>query len=422
MTAPLLDLQLDPTIKGFPPGRPAVRLGDVPSLGWNVYTGDLGSPALVLRRDAVDHNRRWMRTFAARHRALLAPHGKTTMAPQLWSRQLEDGAWGITVATAHQAAVALRHGFRRLVLANEVVNPRELAWVQEVHDADPGSEVLTLLDAEEGVARAERVGGGRRRLPVLVELGRDGARAGCRTVEGALSLARRVAASPRLELRGFECFEGIAPGEDLAARAVEARRWVSGLAELAARARDEGLVATAEPWVTAGGSAFFDLVAAGLSPLEGFRLVLRSGCYLVHDDGHYAAFVRGAEERMGLPPDQRPALRPALELWTEVLSRPEPGLAILNAGKRDLPVDLGLPVPRRYLPDGERAPREVAGWRLGAIYDQHAQLWTERGREPAIGDRVGLGISHPCTAFDRWQVLFEVAEDGAVLGAIRTFF
>jgi D-serine dehydratase len=420
---PLLDLVLDATVKGFPAGAPPVALRDVAARGWNVFRGDLGSPVLVLRRAAVDHNRRWMTSFVARHGALLAPHGKTTMAPQLWRRQLEDGAWGITVANAHQAAVGLRHGFRRLVLASEVVNPAELAWLQRVLDDDPGVEIVTLVDAEEGVGRIERCASGKRRIPVLVEVGIPGARAGCRGVRDALAVARRAAASPAVELRGFECFEGIAPGEDPEARAAAVRSWLADLSAAAAAARDEGLLAPGvEPWITAGGSAFFDLVASGLSSLAGFRLVLRSGCYLVHDDGLYAGLVAGAEARMAVPVPARPVLRPALELWAEVLSRPEPGLAILNAGKRDFPQDAGLAVPRRYLRTGDVAPRAISGWRLAATYDQHVQLWTPPGEEPAIGDRVGLGVSHPCTTFDRWQVLFEVAEDGAVLGAVRTFF
>lgn len=416
---PILDLVLDGSTKGFPPRARPARIRDVPGLGWNAFAGDLGSPALVLRRAALDHNRGFMREFAARHGALLAPHGKTTMAPQLWRRQLEDGAWGITVANVHQAHVALAHGFRRLLLASEVVDEGELGWLRAAQAGDPATEIVTLVDDEAGVERMERGAGGGRRLPVLVELGRPGQRAGARGVEAALAVARRAARSSAVVVRGVECFEGIAPGDTLEARAEAVRGWIADVAALARAMRARTLLPPGEAWVTAGGTGFFDLVAAGLEALPGFQLVLRSGCYLVHDDGLYAGLVAGAQARMGAAV---PALLPALELWAQVLSRPEPGLAILNAGKRDLPVDAGPPVPRRHLAGPAHPPRAVEGWRIGAVYDQHAQLWTPPGAEPALGDRVALGISHPCTAFDRWQVLWEIGEDGAVLGAVRTFF
>ena len=61
--------------------------------------------AVIKRDSALAHNHAWMRDFTARHRAsLLAPHGKTTMAPQIFAQQLAAGAWGITVATVQQLA------------------------------------------------------------------------------------------------------------------------------------------------------------------------------------------------------------------------------------------------------------------------------------------------------------------------------
>jgi D-serine dehydratase len=33
-----------------------------------------------------------------------------------------------------------------------------------------------------------------------------------------------------------------------------------------------------------------------------------------------------------------------------------------------------------------------------------------------------MGISHPCTTFDKWKYLFTISDDYTVTGAIKTFF
>jgi len=142
--------------------------------------------------------------------------------------------------------------------------------------------------------------------------------------------------------------------------------------------------------------------------------VLRSGCYLTHDHGEYAA--------MG--PDARglgPSLRPAIELWAPVLSCPEPGLALACAGRRDVAFDQGMPLPLRLRrPDGTIEPAsELSVTRLD---DQHAYVNVQPGSELAPGDLICFGISHPCTTFDKWRVIPVVDDDYHVVDAVHTFF
>jgi D-serine deaminase-like pyridoxal phosphate-dependent protein len=149
----------------------------------------------------------------------------------------------------------------------------------------------------------------------------------------------------------------------------------------------------------------------GLALSRPTRVVLRSGCYLTHDHAHYAELS---------PLSDR--LRPALELWAEVISRPEDGLAILCFGKRDAPYDLELPIPlavRRRARGLE--PVERGRLTVRELDDQHAYVDVD-GIALEVGDLVGLGISHPCTAFDKWRLLPLVDEDYRVTGGIRTFF
>src|SRR3546814_18907374 len=78
---------------------------------------------------ALRHNGDWMRRFLAASGARIAPHGKTTMSPQLFGRQIEDGAWAITIGPVQQLQVARRYGFDRVVLANQLVGAQAIRYV-----------------------------------------------------------------------------------------------------------------------------------------------------------------------------------------------------------------------------------------------------------------------------------------------------
>lgn len=420
---PLLDLILDGRTKGFPADRPALRLGDVGSQGWRLQ--DLEFPAAVLRQSVLEHNARWMAEFLKRTGVSLAPHGKTTMAPQLFHRQLADGAWGLTLATAQQVRVAYECGVKRILMANEALGEGFLRWLRRTMDADPAFDFTCLVDSLEGVRRLEETGGGKRPLRVLVELGIAGGRTGVRTLEEGLTVARAVKAAPHLNLRGVECYEGIVVTQDPAADEAAITQWLDLLGDLAHACAAEDLFETDEVLLTAGGSAYFDLVVHRLARLDldrVSRVLLRSGCYLSHDAGHYQHLVRLLEGR--LPEGWRvPShLSPALEVWGQVTSRPEPGLAFLNLGKRDVGHDAGLPSPAWWCRSGAKPMPAPTGWRIAQLYDQHAKLELPPDVDLAVGDLVGCTISHPCTTFDKWQVLFSVDDDYRVVEAIRTCF
>jgi D-serine dehydratase len=423
---PLLDSQLQDRMKGFPLGQPPLRLGAVGDQGWNLLNGDLATPVALLKASVLDANAAWMRSFLQRSGASLCPHGKTTMAPQLFARQLGDGAWGLTLATPQQVRIALKSGVRRILLANQLVDPQTIAWFQRCLDEDANLDLSCLVDDLAGVRRLE-ASPGRRAIPVLLELGLPGGRCGVRDLETGLAVARGVKASPRLRLRGVECFEGIVMSADAQADRARVEGWLEALAELARRCAAEGLFEADEVLLSAGGSAYFDLVAARLSEVnlsQPTRVLLRSGCYVSHDAGHYARLVARLEGRLPESWKQAGALSPAIEIWGSVLSRPERGLAFLDFGKRDVGHDIDLPTPILWARPGlhARPLPTVADWRIESLYDQHARLVIPGDCELAVGDLVGCGISHPCTTFDKWQLLWVVDDDYNVLEGIRTFF
>ena len=424
------DFILDHRSKSFPQTAEPCRASDLAAKGWNLLADDLAYPLAVIRRSALTHNLAWMQDFAARKGVALAPHGKTTMSPELFRQQLAAGAWGLTFATIYQLSVGVEAGARRAIIANQVVCDAELDGLHALLQRHADLRVWFLVDSlaqlrliEDWAVRRQAAGQSARRFDTLLEIGIPGQRTGCRTLEEALALAQAIARSPAAQLGGIECYEGGVARCDSEHDAREVTALVRRVTEVARQCDAQGLFADPTVLLTAGGSAVFDLVVPllrtqGLSrPVEG---VLRSGCYITHDHGNYMRFLRHVEQREGL--DE--SLRPALEVWAMVQSVPEPGLALLTCGRRDVSYDLEMPVPVRWAPRGQRTAGDAPqGWTISALNDQHAYLrFDPTGSTPAVGDRVALGISHPCTTFDKWRWLALVEDDWAVTGAISTRF
>ncbi|MHB8449565.1 MAG: alanine racemase [Mycobacteriales bacterium] len=405
---------LNATVKGFPADSPPVRVGELPALGWNVAREDLPLPLLTLRRSALTHNLQLMAKLCRAAGVLLAPHGKTTMAPQLWQEQLDAGAWGLTAATGQQLQVYRQFGVPRVICANELVDEPSLRFVARELTRDRHFELYSWVDSPQSVEAL--VAASRRYRParpwkVLVEVGANSGRSGVRDDEQLHDLIRALrAAGQAVRLEGIAAYEGLLVSrrplpveeserlDDLTGRVLDAQATCS----------EAGLLEE-NHLITAGGSVAVDEVLNRLAAHVNVpaRFVLRSGCYLTHDHGLYAAT------------SSLTGLRPALELWSYVLSTPEPGLAILGFGRRDAPHDAGLPVPVAVLGRGEAARRSVVGT-VVTLNDQHAYL--RHRTKLQVGERVVLGVSHPCSAFDKWRLIPVVDDEDTIVDCIRTFF
>jgi D-serine dehydratase len=421
---------LQPGVKGLPVTAP-LRQGALGVQGWNVLRADTSFPVAILKSSALRHNLDWMRRFCAQYGATLAPHGKTTMSPQLFGAQLANGAWGITLASATQVQVAHRFGVRRVLLANQLVARADIHSVLQLMHDDPEFEFFALVDSLEGVARlADAVAAHplARPLPLLVELGLPGKRAGCRSDAEAMAVARAVASTPGLQLAGIEGYEGLLVSDDRAADVRAVDDFLARLAALMRAADEDRLFGGTQILLSAGGSGYFDLVARGFAGVGALSLpvlpVLRSGCYLTSDHGSYLRQIGDLDAREGGHPALGgEGLRPALEVWSMVQSRPEPQLAILTMGKRDASYDIDLPVPLFSHRPGPGMPAALPpGCSIVKMNDQHAYLQLPAGFGLAVGDLVGCGISHPCTTFDKWPLLLAVDDDYSVRFGVNTFF
>ncbi|MGW2910118.1 amino acid deaminase [Streptomyces asoensis] len=409
--------RVDHRFKGLPPDADGLTVGELAAQRRNLFTDGFTTPVLALSAERLEHNLALMETYATRHGLAFAPHGKTSMAPQLFRRQTDRGAWGITLAVPHQVRVARAFGVRRIFLANELVDPAALRWTAAQLDADPGFRFVCYVDSVRGVELVDAaLRGAGRPLDVVVELAAgDGARTGVRTEAECAAVADAVAAAPTLRLVGVAGYEGEVPRAD----PERVRAWLRRLTGLAVDLDKAGRFAdTEEIVVSAGGSAWFDAVADVFAELPGLSVpvlkLLRSGAYVSHDDGHYRKLT---------PFNRVPAegaLEPAFRLWTQVVSRPSPDQAFVNAGKRDAAYDLDLPFAQVVRRDGTERP--ATGVSVTALSDQHAWLRTSAEADLEVGDWVGLGLSHPCTSFDKWPLIPLAEADGTVVDYIRTFF
>ena len=397
--------------------------------GLNILDEALHFPVLLLKESALAYNLAAMAEWCTANNFFVAPHGKTTMTPRIFERQIDAGAWAITVATASQAAVCFETGIKRILIANQVVGRANLRSLAALMKADPALDLLCLVDSIDGIEFLNsewQAAGVDRPIGVLVEMGRLGWRTGARTLEAALQLCAEVSKHPRtLSFRGIEGFEGLAHAEDSGLEGKLAREFLGEVGALG-KALQNPSAARGEPLLlSVGGTGFLDAVWEFGQQMQGqghFQIVLRSGCYVTHDHGHYAHKLTAAHERA----DRRanlPVFRPALELWSHVQSRPEEGLAVLNFGKRDCPYDIGLPIP--LFERNCNAAEQRVDLRHAAIIDtndQHAYLTGPGVEQLRVGDQVCCGISHPCTAFDKWRILPVVDDSYNLLDIYRTYF
>lgn len=394
---------------------------DIPGLNWNLLHEDLSLPSAVLYEDRLRHNLDWMERFIAAYGVKLAPHGKTTMAPTLFHMQLKSGAWGITLATAHQTQVAYWHGVRRVLMANQLIGKENMAIISRLLE-DSAFDYYCLVDS---AAQIDQLGAfyskHDQRLNVLVELGVPGGRTGLRDDEqltAALAALQRW--SSTLLLSGIEIYEGVLDDEKLI------RAFLERALAVTRRLVDENRFQRVPILLSGAGSAWYDVVADVFSSAnftDLVEIVLRPGCYLTHDAGMYREAQAQIMYRNSIADQIGIDLVPALQVWAYVQSVPEQNKAIVAMGKRDAAFDAGLPTPSLHYRPGDAAPMVApAHWALTRMMDQHAYMQIASGDDLRVGDMIAFDISHPCLTFDKWRALPLLDAQYRVVDVIRTFF
>ncbi|GAB3784677.1 amino acid deaminase [Dyella agri] len=374
-------------------------------------------PATAIFDSPLANNIAWMQRYADDHGAQLAPHGKTTMTPALFRRQLDAGAWGITLATAVQCAAAFEHGVARLLMANQLVGTPNMAIVADL--IGRGADYCCVVDSAANVAALDRFFGERGlTLNVLIELGVPGGRCGVRDASALTALVDAIAAAPAIALCGVEGYEALIGGEHAVDRI---RAYAGQLVATLHGLMDAGAFADRKPIVTAAGSQWFDLIAEAFDRVdlrERCTPVLRPGCYVVHDHRSYRDALAEVKARH---PELEGNLQPALAVFAHVQSLPEPGLAVVAMGKRDISCDPDLPIPLQRHRPGEPA-HALRHCATRKVMDQHTMLAIPEDADLRIGDIVSFDASHPCLTFDKWRQVLRVDDALRVLEVMPTFF
>jgi D-serine dehydratase len=385
-------------------------------VGRNALDDDIATPLMIVRRSALEANIELLAAYCRQHGAFLSPHAKTTMSPEIVERQLRAGAWAITVANVSQAIALGDHGGARILIANEVVDPASIGWLNSVV-ATAVPKVYCYVDSVEG---ARRLAGGITSgvLDVLLEIGVLNGRCGVRSEADARKVVAAVAELRSLRLVGIAAFEGILSADGRSAVSDEVvRTFLSNAREIAkSLAADGAFRGLKEVVLTAGGSCYFDLVIQELSraiPGIKTKLVIRSGCYVTHDHGAIA--------RLTPFHAPNPTFQAAIEILSSILSRPEPELAICDIGRRDVPFDAGLPVALWVKNRATGSVKTAGAIELVRLNDQHGYLRLQ-DTEVGVGDVISFGISHPCTAFDKWRAIPLVDDNLDIVEIMHTVF
>jgi D-serine dehydratase len=421
----LLATRISSLEKGVPKDFVLCEAGDQ---GWSLLNGDLPLPLALLKRSSLEQNGRWMKRFTEAFSVKLAPHGKTTMSPQLFAAQISSGAWGLTAATVDHIRVYRSFGYNRILMANQLIGKHNISWVLDELERHPDFEFYCLVDSIDGADILQRQIDEERpkqRINVLIELGVPGGRTGIRSDAVAIETAHHIHThNPNLRIGGIECYEGVLPAvEDRDARVADLFKRVVNVAEACI---DAGYFGDDNIIVSGAGSEYYDIAAkvfAASRHSPRFDSILRSGCYIAQDHLFYKRAFERVLERDVDAASIPGALSPALEIWGSVLSIPEPGLAVLNIGKRDISFDFEMPKPIKWFrPGSHRHPLELSGHSVSRLNDQHAYCELPEGSPLKVEDMVAFGVAHPCTTFDKWRNIFVVDDDYTVVDAIRTFF
>lgn len=413
--------QIDWLNKGLGKFREPMSSEGLVHLGWNLLREDLSLPSAVLYRDRLEHNLSWMQRFMDAYKIKLAPHGKTTMAPRLFQMQINGGAWGITLASAHQTVVAHAHGIRRVLMANQLVGKQNMQIIADLL-SDRDFEFYCLVDSAAGVnLLGEFFSALGRELNVLLELGVHGGRCGVRDDSQLQAVVDALTRwSETVHLCGIELYEGVSKDEE------SIRGFMRRACEITRRLLEQERFGRQPAILSGAGSAWYDIVAEEFSAAQfgsSVEIVLRPGCYLTHDVGNYEIQQKRILKSNPIAKEMHSGLVPALHVWTYVQSIPEEGLAIVQMGRRDAAFDSGLPAPAMYFRPGGVAPRPTAAhWETTKMMDQHAYLKIATGDDVRVGDMVGFNISHPCLTFDKWRTLPILDENYNVVDVVQTYF
>ncbi len=400
-------------------------LSSLAGTGWNILAEEVSFPIAVIKEQVLLNNARWMQDFSDRAAVKLAPHGKTSMAPELFNVQLAQGCWGISLATVPQVINAAQHGVQRIILANQLVGKLHMQLLADLLSTS-ALEFYCFVDSKENAeALGEYFTARNISLNILIEVGVTQGRCGWRDPDNITPLLEVIKQFPHLQLCGISFYEGVIHGNEAEA---EIRSFIKSISRLVSRLYRENLFDVDPVMITGAGSAWYDIVATELMSSQAmedisYTAIIRPGCYLIHDTGIYQRAQDEVVQRSQLACDISGELISSLQLWAYVHSVPEAGLAVVGLGKRDVAFDAGLPTPEYFYRPGTEKPISLdKAWQVVSIMDQHCMMKIADNALIRPGDIICFSSSHPCLTMDKWRHIGLIDDNFVVNKTIETFF
>ncbi|MFD2176073.1 amino acid deaminase [Veronia pacifica] len=388
----------------------------------NLLKEDISLPAAVIFSDLLERNLAWMQTFCDKRNVRFAPHAKTTMSPYIFTRQREMGAWGLTLATPIQIYNAYQTGAKNLLMANQLVGQANMRIISQLL-SDEDVQFCCVVDSIDNVKQlADFFSAADQQIDVLIELGTEGGRCGCRSDEQVQQLVTEISKHHAVRLKGIEFYEGVIKGEN---PVNEVSRFIERAVDTTLLLLHQSAFDTDEVFLTGAGSAWYDVVADIISHAilpDNIFPVLRPGCYITHDEGIYQQAQDKVIERDDIAGSVPGQLLNCLEVWAYICSVPEPGKIIVNIGKRDIAFDAGYPKPIRHYRNQVGQKTEMFKWQVTGIMDQHLMIDIPTNSNVLPGDIVAFSQSHPCLTMDKWRQIHLVDYSFNLLDTIKTKF
>ena len=331
----------------------------------------LDTPALVVDVAVLEHNLATAHNFFHNGAVKLRPHVSAHRCPVIAHKQLAAGGTigGISVTTLGEAEVFAVHGVHEIFVETAVVTTAKLRRLcalalqaRPIVTADHADNVLALAAA----AKSQHL-----TLRVMVDVRCQAQGRGVAPGKNALELARLVSQTAHLAFAGLTTTAVQPLTHSTPDITTAARQWLEPLLTTRTLLEQAGL---AVPTVSVNDAAPYEILASIAGVTE-----IRAGAYALMDASH--AWL--------LAP-----LQPAAHVLTTVTSRPEPDIAIADAGQKAVSNDRGLPLVK-----------DIAGAEVNGLSAEHGRIRLTANAAPGVqvGDKLQLtpqDIGVTCNLYD----------------------
>ncbi len=341
---------------------------------------ELDTPTLLIDREIMMDNIKFMQTYADKYGVNLRPHTKTHKMPKLARLQVEAGAKGVAVAKVGEAEVMAANGLKDIFIANEIVGEVKLTRIKELSKS---IDISFGIDSIPQTAMIEKVfSGAGKKAQVLIEIEVGEERSGIIEEADFADLVNYIKGCKNVHLKGIFSHDGHSykaeNEEDCRKRYIESQKRTLGFAELA----DEL-------------GCHLETVSVGSTPslMHDFGVMpgiteLRPGTYILMDASQGNAI--GTYDRC------------AATVLTTVISRPTGERVITDVGAKGITAQT-----RSKGICATKGHGYIKGYDqvyINDVFDEHAIIYNKKFRnEVHEGDKVQIIPNHICPVCNLYE-------------------